>query len=135
MNALHDEFRVACARFMHAKQIFFNIVYRDQQEKAETKVLGYDVKLPHTGRELFEWSERLRNCLSGYFHQIYEDQTTVYGFFRNDTIEFAAEIADKTIIQASGVCNQELTPTQQECHSKYGFIVLLKTTSLKYLNR
>lgn len=113
MNALHDEFS-RCARFMHAKQTFLSIVYRDQQEKAEAKVLGYDVKLPHTGRELFEWSERLHNCLSGYFHQIYENQTTVYGFFRNDTIEFAAEIADKTIIQASGVCNQELTPTQQE---------------------
>ena len=113
MNALHDEFS-RCARFMHAKQTFFNIVYRDQQEKAETKVLGYDVKLPHTGKELFDWSERLHNCLSGYFHQIYENQTTVYGFFRNDTIEFAAEIADKTIIQASGICNQELTQTQQE---------------------
>lgn len=113
IDALHDEFS-RCARFMHAKQIFLSIVYKDQQEKAEAKVQDYDVKLPYTGKELFEWSEKLHNCLSGYFHQISENQTTVYGFFRNDTIEFAAEIADKTIIQASGICNQELTPTQHE---------------------
>ena len=93
--------------------------------------MSYDVKLPSTGAELLHWAETLNNCLSGYFEPIRDNTTTIYGFFKGDTIEFAVEITDKTIIQASGFCNENLTDTQNEALKTWfnRFIVNAKDTS------
>lgn len=113
IEALHDEFS-QCARYKHAKEAFYTISYHHHQENAEAKVLGYEVKLPYNGKELFEWSVHLHNCLSGYINQVHQNLTTIYGFFYQDNLEFAVEIVDKTINQARGKCNKELTPMQNE---------------------
>ena len=113
LQALHYEFS-QCARHKHAKEAFYSITYHHQQEKAEAKVLGYEVKLPYNGKELFEWSVHLHNCLSGYINQVHQNLTTIYGFFYQDNLEFAVEIVDKTINQARCKYNKELTPMQNE---------------------
>lgn len=111
---LHDAF-VKCSHYKHYKNTFQeNIIYHNGQEKAESRVLDYDIKLPHNGAELFDWAVSLHNCISGYFDQVNENRTTVYGFFSNNRIEFAVEISDNTIIQASGISNRKLSDIQNE---------------------
>lgn len=114
LRSLHDEF-VECSMKNRNSQLFNeNITYLHGQAKAKAKIFHYYVKLPHTGAELLEWAEDLHNCLSGFFEEIRDNKTTVYGFFNNDAIEFAVEVANKRIRQASGVCNKKLTDTQNE---------------------
>jgi len=114
LRSLHDEF-VECSMKNRNRQIFNeNITYLHGQAKAKAKISRYYVKLPHTGGELFEWAQDLHNCLSGYFEEIRDNKTTIYGFFNEYSIEFAVEISNKRIIQASGVCNKKLTDTQNE---------------------
>lgn len=114
MVSLHNEF-ARCSFTKRNNQILHeNITYLRGQEKAKAKIFNYDVKLPNTGGELLAWAEAMHNCLSGYFEQIRDNKTTIYGFFQDDAIEFAVEISYKTIIQASGICNSKLSDTQNE---------------------
>jgi len=62
---------------------------------------------------LVEWSRLLQNCLSGYFHRILDKKTIVYGFFENKQLQFAVEIREKMIIQASGKWNNHLNQKQK----------------------
>lgn len=112
--ALHDAF-VKCSHYKYYKQIFQkNITYHSGQEKAEASVLNYDIKLPYNGAELFDWAEGLHNCISGYFDAINNNHTTIYGFFLHGKIEFAVEITDGVIRQASGISNGKLSDAQNE---------------------
>ena len=114
LSAIHDEI-VRCSQIkryndLSNKQIYYNF----GQEKACVRIMEYDVRLPESGEELYTWAEDLHNCLSGYFEMIYDNQTTVYGFFYEGKIEFAAEVADKTIYQASAIGNSSLDELQNE---------------------
>jgi len=131
LRSLHDEF-VECSMKNRNRQIFNeNITYLHGQAKAKAKISHYYVKLPYTGAELFEWAEDLHNCLSGYFEEIRDNKTTIYGFFNENSIEFAVEISNKRIKQASGVCNKKLTDTQNEALNTWfnRFIVNANDTS------
>lgn len=114
MILLHNEFARCSFNKRNTQILHENISYIKGQEKAKAKIFNYDVKLPNTGGELLHWAETLHNCLSGYFEQIRENTTTIYGFFQDDAIEFAVEISYKTIIQASGICNSKLSDRQNE---------------------
>jgi hypothetical protein len=71
-------------------------------------VKNYEVKLPANGRELYEWSNELMNCLSSYGSAIDDKRTVVFGFFEENNIKFAVEI-DYEINQASAKYNKKLT--------------------------
>lgn len=112
--ALHNEM-VRCAGIkryneLSDKQIYYNL----GQEKACTHVMGYKIKLPSSGEELYMWAQELHNCLFGYFEMVYDNQTTVYGFFHESRLEFAVEITDQRIRQASTMGNLGLNDLQNE---------------------
>jgi predicted RNA-binding Zn-ribbon protein involved in translation (DUF1610 family) len=73
---------------------------------------GYKVKIPRDGQELFEWSAYMHNCMASYYDVIANMDTTIYCFFIDSHIDFAVEIADGELIQASGVNNRMLTFAQ-----------------------
>jgi hypothetical protein len=58
--------------------------------------------------ELYTWSNKLQNCLSGYWKPILEKRTIVYGFFIDNEIKFAVEIKNNKIVQSKSKYNQDL---------------------------
>lgn len=75
---------------------------------------NYKVKLPMNGLELFDWSQKLQNCLASYDMQIIEQESLIYGFFVDGEIKFAVEISDGKLIQASTKYNKDLTNAQKD---------------------
>ena len=89
-------------------------VYGRSNIKACGKVdKKYSVKLPRDNEELFSWSDHMHNCIAEYSERIKDNQTLIYGFFKGDSLEFAVEVSDNTIIQASGRCNAELNKSEK----------------------
>lgn len=74
----------------HLRDIKFH--YNDKFLNACINIEEYQIKLPLDGKELFNWSNKLQNCLSGYWKLIKEKQTIVYGFLIDNEIKFAVEI-------------------------------------------
>ena len=80
---------------------------------------SYYIQLPQNGAELLVWADTLHNCMDAYLDMILNDETIIYGFFIENKIDFAVEIHDGEIIQASRVCNQELLSCQQDVLKKW----------------
>jgi len=75
---------------------------------------GYNVHLPIDNHELFIWATKLRNCLAGYFHSILHKETLIYGFFKEDEIEFAIEMRDGRLVQKAAKYNAALNSEQEQ---------------------
>ena len=116
---IHDEF-VRCSkeerfRGMHEQKL----QYSKNASESCVRVQDYEVRLPCTGQELYDWSESLDNCMAGYFDSINYGDTIIYGFFKDDTLAFAVEISDREIVQASGKRNRKLSIDEQTLLSKW----------------
>jgi hypothetical protein len=79
----------------------------------------YKVKFPKNGKELYKWSRELKNCMSSYFFEIENGNTSIYGFFKKESLEFAVEIQQKRIIQASGKYNHRLDEQEEKVLTKW----------------
>jgi hypothetical protein len=95
--------RIAVAQ----KLLHTSFEYSIQQKRGCVKKEPYSVQLPQNGRELYEWSQTLQNCLSGYAKRIKNRDTTVYGFFKDDVLQIAVEINSNQIVQANSKYNQQ----------------------------
>jgi hypothetical protein len=82
--------------------------YEDKFLNACVDIEDYQIKLPFDGMELYTWSNKLQNCLSGYWKPILEKRTIVYGFFIDNEIKFAVEIKNNKIVQSKSKYNQDL---------------------------
>lgn len=130
LNNLHNEM-VRCSQIKRYNELSDKDIYYTQgQEMACARVMGYHVRLPQSGEELYRWAKDLHNCVSGYFEQILNQFTTVYGFFYEDCIVFAAEVIDKNIIQASGIGNSSLDEQQKEVLTTWFHRFILEKESL-----
>jgi len=119
IRSLHDT--SATYRRKYSNNISSNkkIFYDKQKLKACISINKYYVKLPKDGAELLRWADALHNCMDSYFDMILNNETTIYGFCTDNKINFAVEIYDGEIIQASGVCNQKLLSYQQDVLIKW----------------
>jgi len=109
VKSLHDEF-IRCLReerFMTMQDE--KISYSREELHHCIKINNYNVQLPQNARELFIWGEDLNNCIAGYFDEVLNKETIIYGVFRDTTLMFAVEIEDHMIVQASGKYNADLT--------------------------
>jgi len=119
VQALHDEF-VRCLREERHKDMQNkSLVYSKQDMKACIETNTYQVKLPKSGKELFDWADDLHNCMAGYFEMIKNHETIIYCFFQEDILVFAVEICDNEVIQASGKYNADLTIKQNQILTKW----------------
>lgn len=114
LQELHDEF-VKIAKEKRYEHIYSKRLYNKKNKtKACIDIKGYKVKLPQNGAELIEWADTLHNCMAGYFDMIQKNETVIYGFFDNDILQFAVEISEGRLIQASGKYNSPLELEEQE---------------------
>jgi hypothetical protein len=114
ITALHDEF-VRCAYFYRQRAIANAKLSYTQKERLNCKdILDYEIKLPLSGLMLLEWGQALHNCISGYFYAIEKNETIIYGFYNNGEIDFAVEIREDKIVQASQKYNQYLNEKQNK---------------------
>lgn len=98
-----------------ASQFFDTQFNYDKKMKNRCIVVGdYRVKLPLDGKDLYDWSEYLHNCLSSYIDNIIDHKSILYGFFLHNNLEFAIELKDTTIIQAKSKHNNNLTLCQEK---------------------
>ena len=88
--------------------------YEDVFNQAAINLQSYEIKLPKNGKELYAWSNELRNCLSVYYKSIQKRETTIYGFFLENQIKFAVEIRDNQIIQAKAKYNDDLNSSEKD---------------------
>lgn len=119
VKSLHDEF-VRCSREERHKDMKNqSLAYSKQDMKPCIEANTYQVKLPKSGKELFDWADELHNCMAGYFEMIKNNETIIYCFFQENILMFAVEISDKTVVQASGKYNSDLTVKQNEIFTKW----------------
>ena len=111
---LHDHLFVCARRQRNSNLSEEKLYYEEKFEKAQSSVMNYAVKLPYTNKELYDWSIELHNCLSSYHGIIDSGKEVVYGFFKNEVIEFAVSIVDGAIQEARGKYNKELNSSQKE---------------------
>ena len=114
IKSLHDEF-VKCSYSYHHQKIWNKSLQYSKKEHSRCKtIIEYEVRLPLTGSALLLWADTLHNCLSSYFSSIENNVTTVYGFFKNNIIEFAVEVVNDNIVQARGKYNMSLNKVQTD---------------------
>lgn len=119
IESLHDEF-VRCTKEERYKHIHNQILdYTNEELKPCIKTNNYQVKVPKIGKELFDWADDLHNCMAGYFDEIKNNKTIIYGFFEEDVLSFAVEISDKRVVQSSGKYNADLTIIQHDIFIKW----------------
>lgn len=105
---LHDAI-IELHQLMLQKELFdTKFSYDDKFLNACVDIQEFQVRLPKNGKELYQWSKLLENCLSGYGRLIRSGKTTVYGFFKNEELKFAVEIRDNKIVQSKSKYNQNL---------------------------
>jgi len=88
--------------------------YEDVFNEAAVNLESYEIKLPKNGKELYQWSNELRNCLSSYYKSIEKRETTIYGFFLENEIKFAVEIRENKIVQAKAKYNNDLNSSEKD---------------------
>lgn len=88
--------------------------YEDVFNEAAVNLESYEIKLPKNGKELYQWSNELRNCLSSYYKSIEKRETTIYGFFIENQIKFAVEIRENKIVQAKAKYNNDLNSSEKD---------------------
>ncbi len=104
-NAIVDYHRLVVAQKLFRTSFEYSV----PQKRGCVIKEPYSIQLPQNGLELYEWSMALQNCLSGYGELIKDNQTTVYGFFKDNVLHIAVEINNNQIIQASSKYNQKIS--------------------------
>jgi hypothetical protein len=114
ITTLHDEF-VRCA-YVYRQSAIANVKLSYTKKEIDNckNILDYKVRLPFKGSKLLQWGQTLHNCISGYFYGINENKTIIYGFYYDGRIDFAVEIVDGKIIQASQKYNKTLNNNQNK---------------------
>lgn len=116
LQGIHDEF--IFQKYFFKPEVYRKFEYTEIEKKC-TNYKIFDVRLPNNSNELYDWAKSLRNCMSYYSEFIYSKKTLIYGFFNKDNISFAVEVADNTIIEASGYKNNNLKKTEYKALKKW----------------
>ena len=106
--SLHNELSIYHRIFVEEDLFEILFQYDERFAKSCIHIEDYQIKLPQNGKELYDWSNHLQNCLSGYGKRIQGKETIVFGFFKDDKIKFVVEIKDNKIAQASSKYNKDL---------------------------
>ena len=111
---IHDQLGNFQRRFTERAIFDMTFEYEKKYINACYKIEDYEIYLPNTGNELYEWAEKLENCLFSYGFQIKDRRTTIYGFFIDNEIKFAIEIKNKKIVQARKKFNKTLSTKEND---------------------
>ena len=98
-RALYDEITKEHRRDRYKHTFNQKITYTKQALKSCVQVDGYEVRLPQTGKALYDWSDYIYKELASDFEKIVEGKTTIYGFFKNGSLEFSVKVEDGDIVE------------------------------------
>lgn len=101
IRSIHNMLVQANSRQRYKEMYEVKFIYPKEVKQKCIKLDNYDVILPQNGEELFRYAEQLRNCMAGYAQSIKHNWTTIYIFYKNDEVQFAAEVCENRLIQAS----------------------------------
>jgi len=126
-RGIHDEFVRILNKNKYKHLQNKTLTYEQKQYDALIKIEEYEVKLPNNGAELYEWADTLHNCMASYLDMIKGGKTIIYGFFKDNKIEFAVEIKNDTIIQAYRSYSRDLVLEQSVLLNDWFGSVYLKS--------
>lgn len=101
IRSIHNMLVQVNSRQRYNEMYEMKFQYTKEVKQKCIKLDNYDVILPQNGEELFRYAEQLQNCMAGYAQSIKHNWTAIYIFYKNDEIQFAAEVCENTLIQAS----------------------------------
>lgn len=118
--AIHDEF-VRSNIFEIRNYDYLGTVFNYTKDELNNciKTKGYVVVLPKNSIELNDYGYKLKNCLINYIYRILDKKSLVYCFIKDEKVQFAVEIVDNKICQASGVANTKLSYSEQQVLDKW----------------
>lgn len=113
-NIIHDNLVQISLKIKYKNRQINHFEYSELQLSHLVNIGRYNVNLPKNNLELYEWADELQNCLAGYEELIASHRTTVYGFFIQSKLIFAAEINKGAIVQAYQKYNISLEAEQRK---------------------
>jgi len=123
LNFIHDEFLRCEIESDNSLREDKKLSYLTEDYKYCLSIDRYDVKLPHNAQELFEWANSLHNCLTGYFYDIENDSTRIYGFFTDNNLQFVVEIIDDKIVQQAAKYNRVLNNVESKIVARWFYLI------------
>ena len=66
-------------------------------------------KVARTGRDLYDISEKLHNCVRIYVDKMLRKDCTIYCLQKEDKFLACIEVSNGAVVQASGMCNKKLS--------------------------
>ena len=66
-------------------------------------------KVARTGRDLYDISEKLHNCVRIYVDKMLRKDCTIYCLQKEDKFLACIEVRNGAVVQASGMCNKKLS--------------------------
>ena len=86
-----------------------NFDYSANELHAQVQKNHMSFILPMTVTELFEWANKLNNCMYGYTNSIHQGWSIIYGVFIDHDLKYAVEIESGRIVQALGDSNKSIS--------------------------
>lgn len=114
INLIHDEFHRCYNLQQHKDFLNINFTYTKNELNRCFAVKDYDILLPKNGKELLDIGNIMKNCITSYYENIYNKKTIIYIFMKNKYPQFAVELIDDKITQASGYTNRKLNIYENE---------------------
>lgn len=114
IRSIHDEI-TRCYNLLYNKDLKKKTFeYSESDLNKRCTIKDYEVILPKNGLQLLEIGNSMRNCISSYCEPIYKKRTIIYVFTKERKAEFAVELIDNKIAQASGFANRSLTEIEKK---------------------
>jgi hypothetical protein len=118
VKSLHDEVMRIQARYItvykrtEVEDVFMPFEYdKYTRQRFTCKSSHFEFRLPHSPEELYLWASTLHNCMASYAPDIIKKRTLIVGVFKKDTLTYAIEIKNNSIIQALGKYNKPIPYT------------------------
>lgn len=83
------------------------------------KINGYEVNIIQTGDELVDWSNHLKNDIFFDHQAISSNETRIYGFFKDNSLEFIVKISGILSISSGAFKNEKLNSEQEEAKDRW----------------
>lgn len=119
LRSLHDSLVDYNSKKREEKIVGMKLSLRKEDLKLCGMIDNYKVILPENGSSLYSWSKILHNCMASYYARIAKNETLIYCFFKKENIEFAVEIQNDNIIQATAIYNRQLNTEQYDILEKW----------------
>jgi hypothetical protein len=102
--------------------------YEEAQLNSEIKFKKLQFILPKNELELLKYAQTLSNCAYSYSNQIKNAQSTLYFIAKEDSVEYAIEIKEQSIIQAKAKYNHPIPQEDNAIINQWFYEVYLKNS-------